>query len=123
MIAPNFSSQGSVIEPFGKHPIEVYPMIKQLLTATAFLFVATAQAEPHGNCLTNELEDRLITADLAVAAGNCHLARASDEGQAVSALEYAHSWFLQAQTLGSSQARRGLDLVEKKLAQAGQAHE
>jgi hypothetical protein len=38
-------------------------------------------------------------------------------------LEYAHSWFLQAQALGSSQARRGLDLVEKKLAQAGQAHD
>lgn len=81
------------------------------------------QAEPHDNCITSELEDRLITADLAVAAGNCHLGRASDESQAVSALEYAHSWFLQAQTLGSNQARRGLDLVEQKLAQVGQAHD
>lgn len=98
-------------------------MIKQLLTATAFFVVATVQAEPHGNCVTNELEDRLITADLAVAVGNCYLARASDESQAVAALEYAHSWFLQAQELGSSQARRGLDLVENKLAQAGQAHD
>jgi len=98
-------------------------MIKQLLTATVFFVAATAQAEPHGNCVTNELEDRLITADLAVAVGNCHLARASDPSQAISALEYAHSWFLQAQALGSSQARRGLDLVEKKLAQAGQNHD
>ena len=98
-------------------------MIKQLLTATAFFVVATAQAEPHGNCVTNELDDRLITADLAVAVGNCYLARASEESQAVAALEYAHSWFLQAQALGSSQARSGLDLVEKKLAQAGQAHD
>ena len=98
-------------------------MIKQLLTATAFFVVATAQAEPHGNCVTNELEDRLITADLAVAVGNCYLAHASEESQAVAALEYAHSWFLQAQARGSSQARRGLDLVEKKLAQAGQAHD
>ena len=98
-------------------------MIKQLLTATTFFVVATAQAEPHGNCVTNELEDRLITADLAVAVGNCYLARASEESQAVAALEYAHSWFLQAQALGSSQARSGLDLVERKLAQAGRAHD
>ncbi|AVO51716.1 hypothetical protein [Ectopseudomonas mendocina] len=98
-------------------------MIKQLLTATAFFVVATAQAEPHSNCVTNELDDRLITADLAIAVGNCHLARASDEGEAISALEYAHSWFLQAQALGSSQARQGLDVVEGKLAQAGQAHD
>ncbi|MFV3415468.1 hypothetical protein ACQCLI_22400 [Pseudomonas nitroreducens] len=61
-------------------------MIKQLLTATAVLVAVTVQAEPHDNCITSELEDRLITADLAVAAGNCHLGRASDESQAVSAL-------------------------------------
>ncbi|MFB4369138.1 MULTISPECIES: hypothetical protein [unclassified Pseudomonas] len=91
-------------------------MIKQLLTATAFIAAATAHAEPSGNCLTNELESRLVTADLAVATGNCHLARASDESQAVSALEYAHSWLLQAQALGSSQAREGLDKVENRLA-------
>ncbi|MBD9482492.1 hypothetical protein IB229_05900 [Pseudomonas sp. PDM14] len=98
-------------------------MIKQLLTATAFFVVATAQAEPYDNCVTNELEDRLITADLAIAAGNCHLALASDGSQIFSALEYAHSWFLQAQALGSNQARQALDLVEQKLAQAGHAHD
>ncbi|WP_276487113.1 hypothetical protein [Ectopseudomonas mendocina] len=98
-------------------------MIKQLLTTTAFFVVATAQAEPHGSCITNELEDHVITADLAVAAGNCHLARAGNEDEAVSALEYAHSWFRQAQELGSSQARQGLDVVERKLAQAGRTHD
>ena len=98
-------------------------MIKQILVATAFFVAATAHAEPHGNCVTNELEERLISAELAVAVGNCHLARAADESQAVSALEYAHSWFLKAQTLGSSEARRGLDQVGKKLVQAGQKHE
>lgn len=96
-------------------------MIKQLLTATAFFIVTSAQAEPYGDCVTNELDDRMITADLAAAAGNCHLSRANDEG--IVALEYAHSWFLRAQTLGSSQARQGLETVEGKLAQAGQSHD
>ena len=93
-------------------------MIKQLLAATAFFVVATAQAEIHSDCVTNELDYHLITADLALAVGNCHLARASEKGGAVAALEYAHSWFLQAQALGSGQARRALDIVERKLALA-----
>lgn len=95
-------------------------MIKHLLAVTAFVVVATAHAAPLETCLTNELEARSITAQIALAAGNCHLARASDDTQRIMALEYAHSWFLHAQALGSSQAREGLEKVERGLAQVGQ---
>ncbi len=95
-------------------------MIKQLLAATAFFVVATAQAAPREACVTNELDESVITAELALAVGNCHMARATQDGS-VAALEYAHSWFQQAQKLGASEARKHLDAVEQKLAQAGHA--
>ncbi|MGP0172326.1 hypothetical protein ACSVIJ_10605 [Pseudomonas sp. NCHU5208] len=91
-------------------------MIKHLLAVTAFVVVATAHAAPLQTCLTNELEPGSITAQMALAAGHCHLAQASDDTQRIVALEYAHSWFLYAQTLGASQASEGLERVERGLA-------
>lgn len=95
-------------------------MIKHLLAVTAFVVVATAHAAPQETCLTNELEAGSVTAQIALAAGNCHLAQASDDTQRIVALEYAHSWFLRALALGASQAREGLDRVERGLAQVAQ---
>ncbi|WAJ36141.1 hypothetical protein OU800_16140 [Pseudomonas sp. GOM7] len=95
-------------------------MIKHFLAVTAFIVVTTAHAAPLQTCLTNELEPGSITAQIALAAGNCYLAQASDNTQRIVALEYAHSWFLHAQALGASQASEGLERVERGLAQVAQ---
>ncbi|MFI8479164.1 hypothetical protein ACIGCM_01150 [Pseudomonas sp. NPDC078700] len=96
-------------------------MIKPLMAAAALLIAGTVNAEPYAVCITNELDDTVITADIAFAAGQCHLARAIEDTQNVSALEYAHSWFLEARRLGSNQATQGLKDVEQKLESAGHA--
>ncbi len=95
-------------------------MIKHLLAATAFLVVATVQAEP---CVTNEVDEPLLTAEIALAIGNCHMAQAADGVDGIPALQYAHSWFLKAQQLGSQQARSGLKMVEQKLDKADHSDE
>ncbi|WP_236234396.1 hypothetical protein [Pseudomonas tohonis] len=97
-------------------------MIKQLLGATTFLVVATAQAAPQDTCITNELDESVITAELALAVGTCHMARATQDGS-VAALEYAHSWFQQAQKLGAREAPKHLAAVERQLEQAGHAND
>ncbi len=97
-------------------------MIKQFMAATALLVVATANAEPNDACATNQLDDSQVTADIAVAVGKCHLASAVDGSNSVAALEYAHSWFLEAQRLGSSQARQDLKDVEQRLELAGRTN-
>ncbi|UXY55543.1 hypothetical protein [Pseudomonas tohonis] len=97
-------------------------MIKQLLGATTLLVVATAQAAPQDTCVTNELDESVITAELALAVGNCHMARATQDGS-VAALEYAHSWFQQARKLGASEAQKHLDAAERQLEQAGHAND
>lgn len=95
-------------------------MIKHLLAATTLLAVATAQAEP---CVTNEVDEPLLTAEIALAIGNCHMAQAVDGIDSIPALQYAHSWFLKAQQLGSQQASSNLKMVEQKLDKADHSDE
>ncbi|SDI16349.1 hypothetical protein SAMN05216603_12349 [Pseudomonas benzenivorans] len=95
-------------------------MIKYLLTAATFLGAVTAQAEP---CVTNEVDESLLTAEIAFAIGNCHLAQVVDGMGGVPDLQYAHSWFLKAQQLGSSGASDSLKMVGQKLDKADHTDE
>ncbi|MWV14298.1 hypothetical protein F3I62_19530 [Pseudomonas sp. R-28-1W-6] len=98
-------------------------MIKPLLAASALLAAAATQAEPHSSCITNELDEHSVTAELAMVQGKCHLTYASANPDDVPSLEYAHSWFKKAQTLGSVEATKELKEVERKLQLTGHYNE
>ena len=96
-------------------------MLKQLLTAGLLLASGAVLAQPESPCITNELERDSVTATLALEIGKCHLAAASNGPDGLPALEYAHSWFLQAQALGAEDAQRQLETTHARLQLAAEA--
>ena len=96
-------------------------MLKQLLTAGLLLASGAVLAQPESPCITNELERDSVTATLALEIGKYHLAAASNGPDGLPALEYAHSWFLQAQALGAADAQRQLETTHARLQLAAEA--
>lgn len=96
-------------------------MLKRILTAGLLALSGTALAQPESHCITNELERDNLTAALALEIGNCHLAAATRDANDLAALQYAHSWFLQARELGAKEAQHQLDTTDQRLQLASKA--
>lgn len=96
-------------------------MLRQLLTAGLLVASGAVLAQPQSPCITTELDHDDITATLALEIGKCHLAAASSGPEGLPALEYAHSWFLQAKTLGASGAQAQLETTHARLQLASEA--
>lgn len=96
-------------------------MLKQLLIVGLLIASSAVLAQPESPCITNELESGSITATLALEIGKCHLAAATSGPDGLPALEYAHSWFLQARTLGAEGAQHQLETTHARLQLAAEA--
>lgn len=90
-------------------------MIKQLLALGLLIASSAVLAQPDSHCITNELERDIVNAALALEIGKCHLATATNDANGLPALEYAHSWFLQAKALGAADAQEQLDTTYARL--------
>ena len=90
-------------------------MIRQFFSLSLLAFSGASLGQPHQLCLTNELTGYAVTANLALEIGKCHLAQALPGVEGLQALEYAHSWFLQARYLGAAEAQAHLEATEVQL--------